>query len=106
MSRKAYVRPKKVLSEMFRFLQILICLDHKLREHLTKLWGNFDLPAPMLRDSVAWFVTFESSPLSNSTVQYLPESMCEKDEYWVDKQLYNYTNITISDYPGEIIEVW
>ena len=52
MSRKAYVRPKKVLSEMFRFLQILIRLDHKLREHITKSCDNFDLPAPMLRDSV------------------------------------------------------
>ena len=31
---------------MFKFLQILIPLDHKLREHITKLWGNFDLPAP------------------------------------------------------------
>ena len=52
MSRKAYVRPKKVLSEMFQFLQILIRLDHKLREHLTKLWANFDLHGPMLSDSV------------------------------------------------------
>ena len=45
MSQKAYVRPKKVLSEMFRCLQILIRLDHKLREHITKSWDNFDLPA-------------------------------------------------------------
>ena len=52
MSRKVYVRPKKGLSERFRFLQILICLDHKLREHITKSWDSFDLPAPMLRDSV------------------------------------------------------
>ena len=50
MLRKAYVRHKKVLSEMF--FQILICLDHKLREHITKSWDNLDLPAPMLRDSV------------------------------------------------------
>ena len=52
MSQKAYVRPKKVFSEMFQFLHILICLDHKLRKHLTKLWDNFDLLAPLLRDSV------------------------------------------------------
>ena len=52
MSQKVYVRAEKVLSEMFPFLQILIRLDHNLREHLTKLWDNFDLPAPMLRESV------------------------------------------------------
>ena len=50
MSRIAYVRSKK--EEMFQFLQILIRLDHKLREHITKSCDNFDLPAPMHRDSV------------------------------------------------------
>ena len=58
MSRKTYVRPKKVLSEMFRFLQILVPLDHKFREHLTKSWGNFDLPALMLRDSVSYDMVY------------------------------------------------
>ena len=57
MSRKAYFIPQKGLSEMFRLLQILILLDHKLREHITKLCDNFYLSAPMLRDSVATFST-------------------------------------------------
>ena len=52
MSQKAHVRPKKVLSEMFSFLHVLIRLDHKLRNHLTKSWGNFDSVAPLLRESV------------------------------------------------------
>ena len=44
--------PQKVLSEIYLFLHILIRLDHKLREHLTNLWDNFDLLAPLLRDGV------------------------------------------------------
>ena len=52
ITKNVLKRPKKVMSEMFRFLQILIRFDHKLREHLTKSWDNFDLPAPLLRDGV------------------------------------------------------
>ena len=40
--------PNKVLSEIYIFLHILIRLDHKLREHLTKSWGNFDAVEPLL----------------------------------------------------------
>ena len=52
MSRKAYVRPKKQVSEIFRFLHSLISLGHKLKEHPSKKLDNFVLVAPMLRDSV------------------------------------------------------
>ena len=57
MSRKAYVRPKKRVGEIFRFLHSLISLDHKLKEHQSEKSGNFVLVAPMLRDSVdsVWF---------------------------------------------------
>ena len=54
MSRKAYVRPKKRVGEIFRFLHSLISLDHKLKEHQSEKSGNFVLVAPMLRDSVRW----------------------------------------------------
>ena len=52
MSRKAYVRPKKRVGEIFRFLHSLISLDHKLKEHQSEESDNFVLVAPMLRDSV------------------------------------------------------
>ena len=52
MSRKAYVRPKKRVGEIFRFLQSLISLGHKLKEQSSEKLGNFVLVALMLRDSV------------------------------------------------------
>ena len=54
MSRKAYVRPKKRVGEIFQFLHSLISLGHKLKEHPSEKLGNFVLVAPMLRDSVSW----------------------------------------------------
>ena len=53
MSRKAYVRPKKRVGEIFRFLHSLISLGHKLKEHPSEKLDNFVLVAPMLRDSVS-----------------------------------------------------
>ena len=53
MSRKANVRPKKRVGEIFRFLHSLISLGHKLKEHPSEKLGNFVLVAPMLRDSVS-----------------------------------------------------
>ena len=52
MSRKAYVRPKKRVGEIFRFLHSLISLGHKLKEHPSEKLDNFVLVAHMLRDSV------------------------------------------------------
>ena len=46
MSGKAYVGLKKGLIEIFRFLHSLIRIHHKLREHITKVWANFDSLAP------------------------------------------------------------
>ena len=40
MSQKAYVRPKKRFSEIFRFLHSLISLGHKLKEHSSEKLGN------------------------------------------------------------------
>ena len=71
--------PKKCSVTFFRFLQILIRLDHKLREHITKLCANFDLPAPMLRDSVGLTsnsseITIESTQIS--LYRYIKWSAC------------------------------
>ena len=54
MSRKAYVRPKKRVGEIFRFLHSLISLGNKQKEHPSEKLDNFVLVAPMLRDSVGW----------------------------------------------------
>ena len=53
MSQKEYVRPKKRVGEIFRFLHSLISLGHKLNEQPSEKLDNFVLVAPMLRDSVA-----------------------------------------------------
>ena len=52
MSRKAYVRPKKRVGEIFRFLHSLISLGHKLKDQSSEKLGNSVLVALMLRDSV------------------------------------------------------
>ena len=54
MSRKAYVRLKKRLSEIFRFLYSLLILGHKLKEQSSEKLDNFILVALMLRDSVVY----------------------------------------------------
>ena len=52
MSRKACVRPKNGLGEIFKSLHSLISPRHKLKEQSSLSLGNSILLALMLRDSV------------------------------------------------------